>query len=64
MDALHHGNLCGKPSITQLQADAMRIREQQEMFELSVQDYNVLSSCLVRLLHSHGQAKASNMHAS
>jgi len=49
MDALHHGNLCGKPSITQLQADAMRIREQQEMFELSVQDYNVLSSCLDEL---------------
>ena len=47
MDALHHGTLSLKSSITEFLIENERLREQQEMFELAVQDSTVLSSCLV-----------------
>lgn len=49
MDALHHGTLSFKSSIIELLIEDERLREQQEMFELAVQDSTVLFSCLVRV---------------
>lgn len=51
LDAFHHGHVESRPSVTAIIAEAERLRESQDLFELYVVDYIMLTRCKVN--HAH-----------
>lgn len=51
LDAFHHGSVDGYPSVTAIIAESKQLQEFQELFEMYVSDYLVLTRCSEELLH-------------
>ncbi len=49
LDAFHHGQVGSHMSVTKIMADSEYLRECQDLFELYVSDYIMLTRCKVRL---------------
>lgn len=49
LDAFHHGQVESHMSVTKIMADSEYLRECQDLFELYVSDYIMLTRCKVRL---------------
>ena len=47
LDAFHHGHVEGRQSVTAIIAEAEHLRESQDLFELYVVDYIMLTRCKV-----------------
>lgn len=54
LDAFHHGSVEGYPSVTAIIAESKQLQEFQELFEMYVSDYLVLTRCSEELLHLKG----------
>lgn len=48
LDAFHHGHVESHTSVTQIMADSEYLRECQDLFELYVSDYIMLTRSKVR----------------
>lgn len=51
LDAFHHGHVESHTSVTQIMADSEYLRECQDLFELYVSDYIMLTRSKVRTSH-------------
>jgi hypothetical protein len=51
LDAFHHGSVDGYPSVKAITAESKQLQEFQELFEMYVSDYLVLTRCGEELLH-------------
>lgn len=47
LDAFHHGHVEGHMSVTSIMAESEHLRESQDLFELYVSDYIMLTRCKV-----------------
>ncbi len=56
LDAFHHGQVESHMSVTKIMADSEYLRECQDLFELYVSDYIMLTRCKVRLHPGYGVA--------
>lgn len=54
LDAFHHGSVEGYPSVKAIIAESKQLQEFQELFEMYVSDYVVLTRCSEELLHLKG----------
>lgn len=54
LDAFHHGSVEGYPSVTAIIAESKQLQEFQELFEMYVSEYLVLTRCSEELLHLKG----------
>ena len=50
LDAFHHGHVESHTSVTKIMADSEYLRECQDLFELYVSDYIMLTRSKVRLI--------------
>ena len=50
LDAFHHGQVESHMSVTKIMADSEYLRECQDLFELYVSDYIMLTRCKVTLI--------------
>ena len=50
LDAFHHGHVESRPSVTAIIAEAEHLRESQDLFELYVVDYIMLTRCKVGIM--------------
>ncbi len=63
LDAFHHGQVESHMSVTKIMADSEYLRECQDLFELYVSDYIMLTRCKVRLrLLSMHPIRTCNCH--
>lgn len=51
LDAFHHGSVDGHPSVTSIIAESKQLQEFQDLFEMYVSDYLVLTRCSEELLY-------------
>jgi hypothetical protein len=51
LDAFHHGSVDGYPSVTAIIAESKQLQEFQDLFEMYVSDYLVLTRCSEELLY-------------
>lgn len=51
LDAFHHGSVDGHSSVTTIMAESQQLQEMQDLFELYVSDYLVLTRCSEELLY-------------
>lgn len=51
LDAFHHGSVDKYPSVTTIIAESKQLQEFQDLFELYVSDYLVLTRCSEELLY-------------
>lgn len=64
LDAFHHGSVEGYPSVTAIIAESKQLQEFQELFEMYVSDYLVLTRCSEELLHLKGLWDMVSCHTS
>ena len=51
LDAFHHGSVNNYPSVTAIIAESKQLQEFQDLFEMYVSDYLVLTRCSEELLY-------------
>jgi hypothetical protein len=51
LDAFHHGSVDGYPNVTAIIAESKQLQEFQDLFEMYVSDYLVLTRCSEELLY-------------
>jgi hypothetical protein len=51
LDAFHHGSVDGHLSVTAIIAESKQLQEFQDLFEMYVSDYLVLTRCSEELLY-------------